>query len=187
MLDELISELIPRGADIVKVIDISILKPTENLGYSVAILIGIVLGPKYIYRLSKEDILDYSEYSDKENNVDKLAEWTADFISAKSYKAFAQSERNLSLYGFYDETTKTTPLPTVNRPIIIPKCEKCTVCKDICPAGVLHSASWSIGINRDSIVDVYHCEGCLKCLTNCPWTQKYMRDNLKRTIREGII
>lgn len=229
MLNELISELNTRGANFVKVVDISMLKTTENRGYSVAILIGIVLGPRYIYHLSKENEnkVDYSEYSEKENDVDRLAEWTADFISAKSCKAFAQSESNLDLHGFYDETTKTTPLPhktiailaglgwigksnllvtqeygsalcmcsvltnapllTEDRPIIMPKCGKCTVCKDICPAGVIHGATWEIGMNRDSIVDVYHCDCCLKCLDNCPWTLKYMRNYMKRTIGERKI
>jgi epoxyqueuosine reductase QueG len=59
----------------------------------------------------KGNILDYSELSEKEHRADELAEWTADFIIEKGYKAFAQSERNLISHGFYDEATKTTPLP----------------------------------------------------------------------------
>jgi len=217
MLKELISELNTLGANFVKVVDISMLSANENRGYSVALLIGIVLSPCYIFRLLKENILDYSEFSEKESRTDKLAEWTADFIKEKGYKAFAQSERNLGLHGFYDETTKTTPLPqkkiailaglgwigknnllvtqeygssvcmcsvltnaplhTENMPIIMPKCGECTVCKDICPTGAIHGSTWEIDINRDLIVDVYHCDGCLKCLANCPWTQKYMKNN----------
>ena len=111
MLNELVSELNTRGVNFVKVVDISMLSAKQNRGYNVAILIGIVLSAGYIFRLSKENILDYSEFSEKENSADNLAEWTADFIIAKGYKAFAQSERNLGLHGFYDEMTKTTPLP----------------------------------------------------------------------------
>ncbi|MDF2505530.1 epoxyqueuosine reductase [Clostridium sp.] len=217
MVNELISELNTRGVNFVKVVDISMLSAKEHRGYSVAILIGIVLIPSYIFRLSKENVLDYSEFTEKENSADKLAEWTADFIIAKGYKAFAQSERNLGLHGFYDETTKTTPLPhkkiailaglgwigknnllvtqeygsalcmcsvltnaplpTENRPIIMPKCGECSVCKDICPAGAIHGSTWEMGMNRELIVDVYHCDCCLKCLANCPWTQKYMKNN----------
>ena len=217
MLNELIFELNTRGSNFVKVVDISMLPANQNQGYSVALLIGSVLSPSYIFRLSKESTIDCSEFSEKENSTDKLAEWTADFIIAKGYKAFAQSERNLGLYGFYDETTKTTPLPhkkiailaglgwigennllvtqeygsalcmctiltnaplpTENKPIIMPKCGECTICKDICPTGAIHGATWEMGMNRDLIVDVYHCDGCLKCLVNCPWTQKYMKNN----------
>ena len=215
-MNELISELKNRGVNFVKVVDISRLSEKENRGYSGALLIGIVLSSNYILRLSKENILDHSEFSEKENSADKLAEWTADFIIAKGYKAYAQSERNL-INGFYDVNAKTTPLPhkkiamlaglgwigkdnllvtqeygsalcmcsvltnaplpTKNKPIIMPKCGDCTVCKDICPTGVIHGSTWEIGMNRDLIVDVYNCETCLKCLVNCPWTQKYMRNN----------
>ena len=68
------------------------------------------------------------------------------------------------------------PLPTENKPIIIPMCGECNVCKDTCPTKVIHGAKWEVGINRDLIVDVYHCETCLKCLANCLWTQKYMKN-----------
>lgn len=215
-MNELISELKNHGVNFVKVVDISMLCEKENRGYSVAILIGIALSSNYILRLSEENIIDLSEFSEKENDADKLAEWTADFIIEKGYKAYAQSERNL-INGFYDVNTKTTPLPhkkiamlaglgwigkanllvtkeygsalcmcsvltnaplpTENKPIIMPKCGECSVCKDICPARVIHGATWEIGMNRDLIVDVYNCETCLKCLVNCPWTQKYMRNN----------
>lgn len=214
MLNELIFELNNYGANFVKIVDISTLSAEENRGYSVALLIGFVLSPSYIFRLSKENIFDKSEFKEKENGADKLAEWTADFIASKGYKAFAQSERNLDLHGFYDEATKTTSLPhkkiaimaglgwigksnllvtqeygsalcmcsvltnapflTENKSIIMPECGECTVCKDTCPAGAIHDCIWDMGMNRDLIVDVYHCDGCLKCLANCPWTQKYM-------------
>lgn len=217
MMNELVSELNTRGANIIKIVDISMLSANQNRGYSVALLIGIVLSPGYISRLTKENILDKSEFSEKENSADKLAEWTVNFINAKGYKAFAQSERNLCLYGFYDEMTKITPLPhkaialmaglgwigknnllvtqeygsalcmctvltnaplpSENRPIVMPKCGECFVCKNVCQAEAIHGSTWKIGMNRDLIVDVYHCNSCLKCLTNCPWTQKYMREN----------
>jgi epoxyqueuosine reductase len=110
MVNELISELNTRGVNFIKVVDISMLSEKENRGFSVAILIGIVLSPDYIFRLSKENIVDYSEFGEKEHLADELAEWTTDFIIAKGYKAFAQSEKNL-INGFYNEATKTTPLP----------------------------------------------------------------------------
>jgi epoxyqueuosine reductase QueG len=110
MVNELISELNTRGVNFIKAVDISMLSTKENRGYSVAILIGIVLSPHYIFRLSKKNIVDHSEFGEKEHRADEVAEWIADFIITKGYKAFAQSERNL-IHEFYDETTKTTPLP----------------------------------------------------------------------------
>jgi len=215
-LEELISELYTRGADFVKTVDISMLSETENMGYSVAILIGIVLSPDYIFRLSKENRLDHSEFGEAEHRADELAEWSADFIISKEYDALAQSERSLLANGLYDEATKTTPLPhkaiallsglgwigkdnllvtkeygsafcmctiltnaplpTENKPILVSKCGDCTVCKDICPTGAIHGYTWNRNVHRDLIVDVYNCIGCLKCLVNCTWTQKYMKN-----------
>lgn len=217
MRNELETELATRGADFIKTVDISMLSEKENRGYSVAILIGILLRPDYILRLSKDDIVDHSEFGEKEHLADQLAEWTADFIIAKGYKAIAQSERNL-IHDFFDQTTKTTPLPhkkvailaglgwigksnllitkeygsgfcmctvltnaplpTENPSIMMPKCGECVVCKKVCPAKVIHGTTWEPGIDRDFIVDVYNCAGCLKCLVNCPWTQNYMKNNI---------
>lgn len=216
MLNELTSELKKRGVNFVKIVDISMLSEEEKRGYSVAILIGMALSPSYIFQLSNGNELEHSEFSEKEGRVDRLAEFAADFIQVKGYKAYAQSERNL-INGFYDADTKTTPLPhkkiailagmgwigksnllvtdeygsalcmcsiltnaplpTQNKSIRMPKCGGCNICKNICPAKVIHGHNWEAGINRDLIVDVYHCETCLKCLVNCPWTQKYMKND----------
>ncbi|WP_312105567.1 hypothetical protein [Lachnoclostridium sp.] len=217
MYNELVTELNTRGANLIKIVDISQLSVKENRGYNVAIIIGVVLSPGYIFRQLIENIVDYSEFGEKERRTDELAEWIADFLIAKGYSSFAQSERNL-IDGYYNENTKTTllphkkiailaglgwigksnllvtqeygsalcmctvltnaPLPTENRPIIKPKCGECTICKDICPAGVIHGTTWERGMNRDLIVDVYQCDGCLKCLVNCFWTKKYAENNI---------
>lgn len=217
MINELILEIKIRGVDFVRVVDISMLSEKENRGYNIGILIGILLSPNYILRLSKENIVDHSEFGQKEHMADKLGEWIAHFIRDKGYKAFAQSEKNL-IDTFYDKATKTThlphkkiallaglgwigkdnllvtekygsafcmctvltnaPLPVENREIIMPKCGECTVCKNICPTGVIHGTNWEPDINRDLIVDVYHCDCCLKCMVNCPWTQRYVKNNI---------
>ncbi|WP_333649838.1 4Fe-4S dicluster domain-containing protein [Lacrimispora sp.] len=215
MLNELISKLHHQGADIVKVIDISMLSENERRGYDTALLIGIALSQEYIYRLAIENRIDHSEFSKTEKQSDQLAEWTADFIIAKGYKALAQSENILLQRGNYDESIKTTPLPhkkiallaglgwigknnllvteqygsalsictvltnlplpTENKSILMPKCGKCTICKDICPVKVIHGKTWGLNVCRDEIVDVYHCKTCLKCLFNCPWTLNYIK------------
>lgn len=72
MLNELIFELNTYGANFVKTVDISMLSINENRGYSVALLIGIVLEPSYIFRLSKKNIIDHSEFTEKESCADRL-------------------------------------------------------------------------------------------------------------------
>lgn len=118
MLNKFTSELKKRGVDFIKMVDISMLSVNENRGYSSAILIGMALSPSYIFRLSKENILDYSEFSEREAEVDVLAEFAADFIKGNGYKAYAQ-------------------LPVQNKTIVMPKCNECSVCKNICPAKVI--------------------------------------------------
>jgi len=219
MKTELIFELNTRGADFIKIVDISMLSEKENRGYNTAILVGMVLSPEFIYGLSKETITVPSEFWEKEHRTHELAEWTADFIIAKGYKAFAQSDGNL-INGYFEQATKTTvlphkkiailsgmgwigksnlfiteeygsalclctiltnaPLPTEKTSMIMPNCGECTVCKDICPTSAIHGTTWEPGMNRDLIVDVYHCECCLKCLVKCPWTQKYMKSNITK-------
>lgn len=217
MLNELVSELNTRGVNFVKVVDVSVLSAKENRGYKSAILIGIILSPSFIYSLSKDGSQDHTEFSQKEHSADELAEWVANFIIAKGYKASAQSERVLLADGFYNETTKTTPLPhktiailaglgwigknnllvtqeygsalcmctvltnapfpTENKSIVMPKCGECTACMDACQVKAIHGSRWEMGIDRDLMVDVYNCTCCLKCLANCTWTQKYMKNN----------
>jgi epoxyqueuosine reductase len=70
------------------------------------------------------------------------------------------------------------PLPTQNLPIIRSKCGECNICKDICPAKVIHGTKWEEGMARELIVDVYHCKACLKCMINCTWTQRYMKNSI---------
>lgn len=87
------------------------LSDNEKRGYDKAILVGIVLSCEYIHRLITEDDIDYSEFMETENRTDHLAEWVADYIFTKGYRAFAQSEKNLIKQGNYNEFTKSTLLP----------------------------------------------------------------------------
>lgn len=220
MVEELFSELYSKGIDIIKTVDITTLSSKENRGYQTAILIGVALSPPYIHRLSVENVLDHSEFLEKEQLTDHLADWTAEYIIQKGYDSFSQSEKNLNKHELFDEGEKKTPLPhkkiavmaglgwigknnllvtedygcalsmcsiltkapipKVESKLIIPLCGDCTTCKDLCPAGVIHGTTWRVGIDRDRIVDVYHCDQCLKCLAYCPWTQRYMYKNLKK-------
>ncbi|WP_041703144.1 hypothetical protein [Lachnoclostridium phytofermentans] len=66
-MNELISELNSRGVNFIRGVDISMLSKKENRGYYVAILLGIVLRPDYIIRISKENIADHSEFGVKEH------------------------------------------------------------------------------------------------------------------------
>ena len=111
MNDELLELLKNKGANIVKFVDIRELPVRMRRQFNSAVLIGLVLSPEYIYRISAEKITDYSEFGQKENAADRIAEWTADYIIAKGYPAFAQSENNNFSCGFFDCQNKSSVLP----------------------------------------------------------------------------
>lgn len=66
------------------------------------------------------------------------------------------------------------PLKTVSYKPAYSQCGDCSICKDICQAGVISGTSWKPGTSRDEIVDVHHCTSCLMCLALCPWTTEYV-------------
>jgi epoxyqueuosine reductase len=178
MLNDLISELKRHGANVVKVVDISGLPANENRGFDIALLIGIPLSPDYIFRLSKENVFDNSEFSEKERNTDELAEWTADFIVAKGYKAYAQSERILIEDGFYNEIIKTSLLPNKtiavmaglgwigkNNLLVTPEYGSA-----LCICTILTNAPFPVE-NKSIIMP--KCGDCVICKDICPTTALY--------------
>jgi len=108
---DLAKELQFRGADFIYSIDISKLSARENRGYPNALLIVATLSPECIYSLSSDYAAAHDEFVKKEKMTDELAEYAADYLIERGYRAYAQSEKNNLRYGFYDDSIKTTPLP----------------------------------------------------------------------------
>ena len=67
------------------------------------------------------------------------------------------------------------PLTVAKNNIQQPKCNRCTICSNICPQNALHGVCWGTNVSRDEIVDVYNCATCLKCLAYCPRSRAYMK------------
>lgn len=65
------------------------------------------------------------------------------------------------------------PLDVTNPGIIPLKCGSCARCVKACPQGAITGKEWSEGCSREHLVDVKKCNCELKCMTACPWTQKY--------------
>jgi len=119
--NEIRYELRCRGADFVYFADISRLSEEQNKRYPNALLIGITLSPDYIRKIT--DTPDYvqnminnnqknvDEFHVKEANTDRLADYIAGYLLLKGYSAYSQSEDNINSTGYYDEETKSTPLP----------------------------------------------------------------------------
>ncbi len=57
-------------------------------------------------------------------------------------------------------------------------CGTCEICQNICQKGALNGINWNMNTSRDKIIDVFKCSPCLKCMIHCPYTQKYINQNL---------
>lgn len=110
-----------RGADLITFVDISSLTYEQNKGYSTAILIGIVLTPDYLKKVTEtndyvKNMLLNNQINDDEFHLtelktDRLADEMAHYLTSKGYSAYSQSEDNIYLTGFYNLKKNTTPLP----------------------------------------------------------------------------
>lgn len=109
------------GADFISYIDISDLTEKENKGYSNAILVGkklsqsyintIINTPNYIELMIENNQIRSDEFHLAELKTDKIADYIANYISSNGFKAFSQSEGNLTNAGDFDKNRKPTPLP----------------------------------------------------------------------------
>jgi len=118
---EIKTELKSQGADFVYFVDVSQLSNKQNKQYPNAILIGVLLSPGYIQKIIsmpdyveemvRNNQISEDEFAQKEIATDRMSDYLASYITAKGYSAYSQSEDNLCSTGFYDEKTKSSPLP----------------------------------------------------------------------------
>lgn len=118
---ELKKELKDQGAGFVCFVDISHLSSEQNRQYPTAVVMGVVLSPGYVRKITNEpdyveemvrnNQISEDEFALKEIATDRMADHIASYLIAKGYSAYSQSEDNLSSTGFYDKNTKSSPLP----------------------------------------------------------------------------
>jgi epoxyqueuosine reductase QueG len=72
-------------------------------------------------------------------------------------------------------------------------CGHCSHCVDACPAHALTGVNWEAGMPREALFDAFTCRDmarnlsqkligeplsiCGLCITACPWTQRYLKNN----------
>lgn len=111
MLSELTAELTLRGARFVKSVDITQLSKIERRDFSIALVIGVVFDPDYLYHFLVENENDHTGFTDKEHEADALSVCAEQWLQQQGYEAFAQTERNIVLNGLYDDVSKSSVLP----------------------------------------------------------------------------
>ncbi len=84
---------------------------------------------------------------------------------------------------------------TTSPPVDASRCGTCRLCVDKCPGRAPRGEEWSVGTDRDEILDVYACHAtarklseragiaattiCGICIACCPWTKRYLRQSLR--------
>ncbi|MCF7918460.1 MAG: 4Fe-4S dicluster domain-containing protein [Candidatus Cloacimonetes bacterium] len=119
--DELSSELKRLGADFVYFVNISQLSEIENKGFPAAVLLGIILTPEFIRKVTdnpdfvkqmvQNNRFDEDEFGTIEAEADRLADHLAGYLIRKGYSTYSQSENNINATGYYDQKNFLTPLP----------------------------------------------------------------------------
>lgn len=115
------TELENQGVDFFCFVDINHLSSLQSKGYPTAILFGICLSqefiqkvidtPDYVQYIRKNHLIDQDEFHQKEVKTDKIADYISNFLESLGYRAYSQSENNILKTGYFNETTKSTPLP----------------------------------------------------------------------------
>lgn len=111
MDNEIKNVLYERGIDIVRFVDISYLDKNQTQGFTKAIVFCLALSPEFILAIHDDIKTEHDEFVDKEHETDKLADWLAEYIQKKGYRAYSQSEKSHLQNGNYDEKTRTSRLP----------------------------------------------------------------------------
>ena len=71
------------------------------------------------------------------------------------------------------------PLATTSLVPVNSLCENCTACIDACKPGAIKGTEWNVSTARDQMIDINECTTCLKCMTDCLFTQKFIKTRLR--------
>mgnify|MGYP000843904373 FL=1 len=113
--------LASQGATFVCFVDLSSLPEAMTLGFPRTILFGIPLTPDYLKKvintpdyvdiIKRNKTIDSDEFHLTEEKTDAMADLLAADLNAQGWRAFSQSEKNLTNTGLYNIESKRSPLP----------------------------------------------------------------------------
>ncbi len=188
------------GADFVYFVDISALPEDIIEDCTCAVLFGKALSKEYIAALRDGLEPKHKEVINTERKMDKLAVKVAEQLDSEGYKSLAKlktgrlphktvalraglgfiGKNNLLVteqYGcalMLGKVLTTAPFKTESKMPKEPQCGDCNICVDACPTESLKGKTWSITTSRDEIINRKLCTLCLKCMVQCPYTEKYL-------------
>jgi epoxyqueuosine reductase QueG len=188
-----------KGADFVCVVDISMLPTTMTEGYPCAVLFGKALSREYIRTLRAGLEPKHKEMNNTERKMDALAVKVAGWLEAEGYRSVGKlkahqlphktvalraglgfiGKNNLLVtekYGcalLLGKVLTNAPFVTGSESPQAPQCGECSRCVDACPTETLLGTPWTVTTTREEMMVRKRCIVCLKCMVNCPFTEKY--------------
>lgn len=111
MNNKIQSLLFEKGADIVCFADISSLPISQTQGFTKAIVFCMALSKEFIRAVRDGKKTQQDEFVEKEHAADALADFLAEYLQQKGYRAYSQSEQNNTRCGNFNEATWTSRLP----------------------------------------------------------------------------
>lgn len=130
------------------------------------------------YSQSENNILKTGQY-DEENRTTPLPHKTIAGLAGLGWIG----KHNLLITKEYGSAISmcsvltNAPLKLSRQEALIPKCNECNICVNVCKPGALKGETWTRSIAREKIVDVFSCTTCFQCVVQCPWTQRYIKRN----------
>lgn len=193
MNEELKNILYEKGADIVKFVDISLISKEETRGFDKAILFCMALSKKFVVKMYNNLKTEQDEYLEKEEQVEELAQYLAEYICQRGYSAYAQSEKNNAENGYFDTKIQSSisilPQKTIGRLSGLGFIGKnnLLITKEYGCAFSMCTVLTNAPIRTDkTILNASKCGKCSICKEVCPtkailgneWTLEGGRENL---------
>lgn len=189
------------GADFVRFVDLKGLPEDAVGGYRCALLFGKALSKEYIRAMRADETPKHKEVLNTERKMDALAVKLAEELEAAGYPSVGKlktgllphktvalraglgfiGKNNLLISNEYGcafmmgKVLTTAPFEATSQAPMEPRCGDCTRCVDVCPTATLLGKTWSVTTTREEIMTRKLCVLCLKCMVNCPYTEKYAK------------
>lgn len=99
---ELVNVLRKKGVDIIRFVDVSEFPSDQATKFPNAILLCITLSKEFILAMHNNLPIEYDEFLPKEQKVEEIADWLAEYIREKGYNAISQSEQSNRTFGYIE-------------------------------------------------------------------------------------
>ena len=103
--------LFEKGANIVRFVDIGGIPCNQTQGFEKAVVFCMALSKEFILTVRDGKQIEHDEFVEKEHEADSLADFLAEHLQQKGYRAYSGSEKSNEQNGNFDAKTMSSQLP----------------------------------------------------------------------------